>query len=739
MSASSLSGGSIRILWDAATSAEVTISGPGTEVFTVNGGAITFPYTLSASTTFDTNNSGAYDVSVKHHGYEVAGTPDGTRTCELSFGQQVTFAPTPDGTPHDKVLAHLSATYARRAWLDPRLYGAVCDGVTDDTAALQAAVNAGDVLLPPLSIKITGTITISTDGRAIRGTGPKSSIIIANGDMTSFRFAAGIEEPSLSNFKIQNTTFSGTRTTYDVEAINPYKPIIDSVEIALSGSGAPSLAKGGIRMYKDAGAAGADRSFMPQITNLWLRNGVLDVDEVTDGKVENSFIWSTYTGAAGAVQLTQSGNWTFENVDLVPPQGDGAGYLLDQINLLTIVGGLMDGSYDEIMTGHGLKSIGYVRGLTVQGVKFYNLGRSGIKMTDVRRSTFIGNVFHNCNKADNAYHDIDVASAQANIFLGNSHAILASRTNKSKMYFEDASSFDNVYDGNVMESGGNQYESPNSVKVNVGSTLGPLNRPHTAFPFTALRALSADATIVKEDVFNEFSWHASGTITVTLPSASSLHAGNKVPILNTGTGLVTLATVSSQTIDGAVTSIALAPGRSVTLQADGAGGWRMSDAKSLSQAIASPPMSTFLSLSANAWPAANRAVFQRFSLPEARAYRYLNMRLDTSSGNYQVGIVRLTGAGLTSYTRVMDSGVITAPTAGDLHVDLGSTLLPAGDYALFLWFDNTTAQTRVATNSGVPSMRQTAEVSSLTGGVPASGSLTWGSDRFLSGVNLEAA
>ena len=112
MSASSLSGGSIRILWDATTPAEVTISGPGTEVFTVNGGAITFPYTLSASTTFDTNNSGTYDVSVKHHGYEVAGTPDGTRTCELSFGQQVTFAPTPDGTPHDKVLAHLSATFA---------------------------------------------------------------------------------------------------------------------------------------------------------------------------------------------------------------------------------------------------------------------------------------------------------------------------------------------------------------------------------------------------------------------------------------------------------------------------------------------------------------------------------------------------------------------------------------------------------------------------------------------------
>ena len=73
MSNHDLRGGSVRILWDADDTAQVNITradgSPAT--FTVAGSTATFPYTLSASTTFETNSSGDYLVSVEHHGIEV--------------------------------------------------------------------------------------------------------------------------------------------------------------------------------------------------------------------------------------------------------------------------------------------------------------------------------------------------------------------------------------------------------------------------------------------------------------------------------------------------------------------------------------------------------------------------------------------------------------------------------------------------------------------------------------------
>lgn len=90
-----LTGGSIRILWDEDDSADVTITG-GVASFTVGGSPVTFPYTLTSSTTFTTTHSGVYTVSVQHYGYEVANTPDGTREVTLRFGEEEIFAPTPD-------------------------------------------------------------------------------------------------------------------------------------------------------------------------------------------------------------------------------------------------------------------------------------------------------------------------------------------------------------------------------------------------------------------------------------------------------------------------------------------------------------------------------------------------------------------------------------------------------------------------------------------------------------------
>jgi len=57
-------------------------------------------------------------------------------------------------------------------YIDVRAYGAVGDGVTDDTAALQAALNAAigkTVLFQPLTYKITSKLTVSLSGSKLIG------------------------------------------------------------------------------------------------------------------------------------------------------------------------------------------------------------------------------------------------------------------------------------------------------------------------------------------------------------------------------------------------------------------------------------------------------------------------------------------------------------------------------------------------------------------------------------------
>jgi len=129
-------------------------------------------------------------------------------------------------------------------------------------------------------------------------------------------------------------------------------------------------------------------------------------------------------------------------------------------------------------------------------------------------------------------------------------------------------------------------------------------------------------------------------------------------------------------------------------------------------------------VSAAAWPQADRAVFMRFPLLVTTPLRYANWVVGTQSGNVQVGVVALSGANRTSFTRVMSSGVIACPTAADIRTDLGLTTLPAGDYAMFIWADNTTVQTRYSTASSLPALRQCG-VATISGGVGTSGTLTW--------------
>lgn len=78
-------------------------------------------------------------------------------------------------------------------------------------------------------------------------------------------------------------------------------------------------------------------------------------------------------------------------------------------------------------------------------------------------------------------------------------------------------------------------------------------------------AKSADYTAVQSDSVID----CSGTMTLTLPRATSSD-GKIFTIKNTGTGIITIATTISQTIDGALTYLLTAKGQSITVQSNGA-------------------------------------------------------------------------------------------------------------------------------------------------------------------------
>lgn len=99
-----MAGGSITVSNGAGDALSVTITG-GTwkAAADLSGGDVSFPDAITATKTYYTGTDrDAIVVSVKRRGFEVANTPDGTRTVNINGGKNLTFSPGPDA---DKSIA----------------------------------------------------------------------------------------------------------------------------------------------------------------------------------------------------------------------------------------------------------------------------------------------------------------------------------------------------------------------------------------------------------------------------------------------------------------------------------------------------------------------------------------------------------------------------------------------------------------------------------------------------------
>lgn len=101
-------------------------------------------------------------------------------------------------------IADSAATGLTIGHVTPQMYGAKADGATDDTQAIQSAVNSGkEVFFPQGTYKITGPIVIPYNC-AIKGT--NSSIIVGNSNIDGFTIST--DEVFIENITITNCKYA---------------------------------------------------------------------------------------------------------------------------------------------------------------------------------------------------------------------------------------------------------------------------------------------------------------------------------------------------------------------------------------------------------------------------------------------------------------------------------------------------------------------------------------------------
>jgi len=201
----------VAVYWDAA------LTQPAVQPIRTSGG-----YMANAGTPARLYTSGAYSILVQdRNGITVYSSPSET---VLIDSDAVTFLQAGTGAVVRTAQAKM------RESVSVKDFGAVGDGVADDTAAIQAAIDstAGAlcVLLPAGVYKTTGTIYLRRNGVRIVGQGPAVSCvkfvnasggIMFSGDTNTFNSTAQYEGCALEDFEVLSSGSAGTDASIIVD------------------------------------------------------------------------------------------------------------------------------------------------------------------------------------------------------------------------------------------------------------------------------------------------------------------------------------------------------------------------------------------------------------------------------------------------------------------------------------------------------------------------------------------
>lgn len=274
---------------------------------------------------------------------------------------------------------------------DPRLsvyrnlvsYGGKGDGTTDNTAALQSAIDAGyAVMIPEGTFNFSGTITLKKDS-IIVGVG-KKSILRYSGTDVALRESVGSYQGGYDNLKLMNFTLTTSNYSQTgIELTNNYQVTISGVYIDGAGGG---FRTAGIHII---GGTAATNSAVIRIIDgeIWFCVG----DGIRlSGPGGVAAIWierNHITGnGLGVNQVLPDGAWPSTNFQINNNviEGNKSGAIQAEVLYASsITGNYFENIDNSSAVPVRIANNGYAQGLTISGNLFggksaaYNIDMNG--------------------------------------------------------------------------------------------------------------------------------------------------------------------------------------------------------------------------------------------------------------------------------------------------------------------------------------------------------------------------
>lgn len=588
-----------------------------------------------------------------------------------------TYVPTSGSKTIDGQTIFTGATYFKSGmpWIDIRAYGAVADGTTDNTTAIQNAINALDgnsgIIFIPGGTYLTGPLTCVSDvifqgvaqGSSLSVARTVSRLKLANGSNASlFTVPTGVATVRFNHVRLDGNQANQTGTSHGI--------------------------------YLPDAVSGAD-AFVT-LDHCLVR------DFLTDGIYSGVFrravtLMNTYVMTCGrhGINLHSSDNQIFRSLF---GQNAGTGIKLDTAAAQRVLG------CDVFSNNIGIEAVG--------GAGIYDIA---ILQSTIDR-----------NNNQGIYLDVGAASVLQCFLEGNS-AVTVGKTHievKNTATNKWISICNNTFDQEV--------SSANQIAYSIGfsGTTGPITAYGNQFSPTANNTgqvqvanlryyIREEAIRVREDGLHE--WGTAFDTNLYRASADHLKTDDALEVVGalTNGGVAVVVTSDSRlsdtrtptagsVVDASVSaSAAIAKSKLAALAIVDADVSAISESKVTNlttdltaKAVKTDPVGIGIvytidprhNTAVNAFTTANRAIYTRAI--GGGTITKIGLEVGTASGNISVAVYRNSGSGrsaVPSGSVVLSSGAVACPATGYQEVSLGgSVVVNPGDW-LCLTCDNTTA------------------------------------------------
>lgn len=319
---------------------------------------------------------------------------------------------------HESVTTQLAENTKRLKELHANVkeFGAKGDGVTDDTSAIQSALDSlgstgGTVYFPDGTYLVKGTILVQNKIRIV-GYGRKRVIITNTDGITVYNVAEPIV--ASSNYKnasanediyISSIQFksAGERTAYTVELTNTISAHVNDCDFNEHGNSSPQSLHGlGIIRKNDY----TDHFYLAKVKHCRFSRSVLNLQATDSYLISNEF-WGNEREYA--VQLHNASNSFVTQNQIVGGMVYGGLYLTANANDLKIVQNYFDGSHANIDTCWGIysNSNSCINNIIANN-NFWRQKGGGVKFANLSNTRITDNVFVECDYYGKGEPDIEI-------------------------------------------------------------------------------------------------------------------------------------------------------------------------------------------------------------------------------------------------------------------------------------------------------------------------------------------